>query len=135
MAPERYDARRTTVCDLIRTPSGEAGNDLLRVLRVPASELSGDRRRMPSLNNFGTTELFLMPSRKPTTGPMKMQPTAYPSAAPIPMMPGKAKASKAERKPASGNEAGAAKARITRRNSLRKQREVLKAKNNPGFDN
>lgn len=74
-----------------------------------------------------------MPPRKPTfTGPMSVQPAPHGSTAPtqlLPLMPmaGKQKPAPLLKKPPTRMEAvRAAKARIMRRNSLRKQRQAQK---------
>jgi hypothetical protein len=84
-------------------------------------------------NQFGRSELSMMPKTKPTsTGPMRTQPTERGSIMPTqvqPMMPtaGKATKSQQPKQQLTRTEAvRAAKARITRRNSLRKQRDALK---------
>ena len=73
-----------------------------------------------------------MPKNKPITGPMRTQPIERPSIMPTPVLPmmptaGKAKTSM-KRKPKSTRADGirVAKAKITRRNSLRKQRDALR---------
>jgi hypothetical protein len=74
----------------------------------------------------------MMPQDKPTIGPMRTQPLERASITPsqmLPMMPtvGTAKkASQTKQKPTRTEAVRAAKARITRRGSLRKQREALK---------
>jgi hypothetical protein len=73
-----------------------------------------------------------MPKNKPTAGPMRTQPIerALILQTPVlPMMPtaGKAKTStELKQKPTRADGVRAAKAKITRRNSLRKQRDALR---------
>jgi hypothetical protein len=77
--------------------------------------------------------LFLMPKSKPTsTGPMNMQPAEHGSIAPtplLPMMPTAGEQNNApypKKRPTRTEAVLIAKARITRRNSLRKQRQAQK---------
>jgi hypothetical protein len=77
--------------------------------------------------------VFRMPKRNPTsTGPMTMQPLERGSIMPtqgLPIMPTVGKAAKTQqpKQPPTRTEAvRAAKARITRRNSLRKQQDAQK---------
>jgi hypothetical protein len=80
--------------------------------------------------------MFEMPeSKKPVpTGPMRMQPLDRGSGMPtqgLPMMPSAGKAAvppQEKQQPSRAEAVRAAKARITRRNSLRKQRDVQKGK-------
>ena len=84
------------------------------------------------MNELGRSELFGMSKNMPTTGPMRTQPIERTSiiATPVlPMMPtaGKVKkAPKPKQKPARIDGVRVAKAKITRRNSLRKQRDALR---------
>ena len=70
-----------------------------------------------------------MPKNKPTTGPMRTQPIERASIMPTPVLPmmptaGIAKTSMApKQKPTRAD--GVVKAKIARRNSLRKQRKAL----------
>jgi len=75
----------------------------------------------------------MMPKRKPTSaGPMDMQPVAHGSTAAtplLPMMPAAGeppKKSVPKKQPTRTEAVRAAKARISRRNSLRKQRQAQK---------
>jgi len=83
-------------------------------------------------NKFGSTELSNMSRIKPQlTGPMSVQPTEHRSIKPAqspPMMPADNRAAKTTpKKPATNAEAQrAAKAEISRRDSLRKQRQAQK---------
>jgi hypothetical protein len=83
------------------------------------------------LNELGSKELSTMPKRKQPTGPMRTQPIERASIMPtqvLPMMPAAGKATKPsqpKQRPTRAEAVRAAKARITRRNSLRKQREAL----------
>jgi hypothetical protein len=83
-----------------------------------------------------------MPKGKPTPiGPMRTQPIERGSIMPtqvLPLMPtvGKQRKTPQPKKPPTRAEAiRAAKARITRRSSLQKQREALKAKYHTTFEN
>jgi len=80
-------------------------------------------------NKFGTSELPIMPkSKSPSTGPMRMQPVQRGSILPTPMMPTARTAAKTpapKQQPTRTEAIRAAKARITRRNSLRKHSEGL----------
>jgi hypothetical protein len=73
-----------------------------------------------------------MSKSKPTAGPMRMQPIERVSiiATPVlPMMPSAGKVKKApqsKQEPTRTDGVRVAKAKITRRNSLRKQREALR---------
>jgi len=72
-----------------------------------------------------------MPENKPTTGPMKTQPIERASTIPtqvLPMMPtaGRANTPLQKSEPTRTEAVRAAKARMTRRCSLRKQRDALK---------
>jgi hypothetical protein len=84
------------------------------------------------LNKLGRSELFIMPKIKPTAGPMRTQPIERASTIPtpvLPMMPTAGKADKTAqpmRRPTRADGVRVAKAKITRRNSLRKQRDALK---------
>jgi hypothetical protein len=104
--------------------SGAVGGD-----RWPAS--IGIRSSRP-LNELGRSELSPMPKNKPTAGPMRTQPIDRSSiiATPVlPMMPSAGKVTKApqsKQKPTRTDGVRVAKAKITRRNSLRKQRDALK---------
>ena len=86
---------------------------------------------MAILNERGWSELSNMPKDKLTTGPMRTQPTERASiiSTPVlPMMPTAGKLKKSAQpkpEPTRADEVRAAKARITRRNSLRKQRAAL----------
>jgi hypothetical protein len=85
-----------------------------------------------SLNKLGRSELFTMPKIKPTAGPMRTQPVERVSTMPtpvLPMMPTVGKVGKTpqpKRTPPRIEAVRAAEAKITRRNSLRKQRDALK---------
>ena len=84
-----------------------------------------------ALNELGSNELSTMPKSKQPTGPMRTQPVERASVMPtqvLPMMPAAGKAtnpSQPKQRPTRTEAVRAAKARITRRNSLRKQREAL----------
>jgi hypothetical protein len=70
-----------------------------------------------------------MPKGKPTTGPMRTQPFERASSAPTPMGGKLTKAPQAQQKPTTATTAEAvraAKAKMTRRDSLRKQRDALR---------
>jgi hypothetical protein len=73
-----------------------------------------------------------MPKNKPTTGPMRTQPIERASIMPTPVLPmmptaGKARTTTEPKQRLSrADEVRVAKAKITRRNSLRKQRDALK---------
>jgi hypothetical protein len=73
-----------------------------------------------------------MPKNKPTAGPMRTQPIERASIMPTPVLPmmptaGKAKTSMApKQRPTRADRIRVAKAKITRRNSLRKQRDALR---------
>jgi hypothetical protein len=73
-----------------------------------------------------------MSKDKPTAGPMRTQPIERASIMPTPALPmlpaaGKAKTSKEPRQESTrADQVRVAKAKITRRNSLRKQRDALK---------
>jgi hypothetical protein len=83
------------------------------------------------LNELGMNELSNMPKNKPT-GPMRTQPIERASITPTPVLPmiptaGKAQTSmRLKQKPTRADGVDVAKAKITRRNSLRKQRDALK---------
>jgi len=72
-----------------------------------------------------------MPDREPITGPMRTQPVERASIRPtqvLPAMPTVGKTTKApqsKQNPTRADAVRAAKARISRRNSLRKQRKAL----------
>jgi hypothetical protein len=74
-----------------------------------------------------------MPKNRPTTGPMRMQPIERASMMPtpvLPMMPTAANAKTSmgpKQKPTRADGVRVAKAKITRRDSLRKQREALRS--------
>jgi len=76
----------------------------------------------------------IMPKTKPPTGPMKTQPIRQGAMSPtLPMMPtfGEgANDTEPARAPAGMDAARATRAKITRRKSLQKQRDGLKAKSN-----
>jgi hypothetical protein len=81
------------------------------------------------LNELGRNELSAMPRNKPITGPMRTQPLAPASIMMTPMMPLVGKVTKAQQPKQKSTKTEAIrveKARITRSNSLRKQREALK---------
>ena len=84
------------------------------------------------MNEVARKALFRMPKSKPTIGPMRTQPGERTSIMPtqvLPAMPAagrKAVAAQPKQEPTRGEAVRVAKARITRRNSLRKQREALK---------
>jgi hypothetical protein len=73
-----------------------------------------------------------MPKNKPTTGPMRTQPIERASIMPTPVLPmmptaGMAKtAITPKQKPTRADGVRVAKAKIARRNSLRKQRDALR---------
>ena len=73
-----------------------------------------------------------MPKNKPTTGPMRTQPIERASIMPTPVLPmmptaGKAKTPmELKQKPTRADGVRIAKAKITRRKSLRKQRDALR---------
>jgi len=73
-----------------------------------------------------------MPKIKPTAGPMRTQPIERASTIPTPVLPMMPMAGKADktaqpmRRPTRADGVRVAKAKITRRNSLRKQRDALK---------
>jgi hypothetical protein len=81
--------------------------------------------------------LFGMAKSKSTTGPMRTQPGERTSIVPtqvLPEMPNTrntARAAPPKQEPTRNDAVRAAKARISRRNSLHKQREALKAGNPP----
>jgi hypothetical protein len=83
-------------------------------------------------NESGLNELFMMPKSKPPVEPMRTQPHEHGSTMPTPVLPlmpaagnvKKTVQSKQERTRMDG--VLVAKAKITRRNSLRKQRDALK---------
>jgi hypothetical protein len=86
-----------------------------------------------AMNELCIWELSKMPKRKPTSaGPMNMQPVAHNSIAPtqvLPMMPtvgGDTKTPLPKKRPTRADAVQIAKARIMRRNSLRKQRQAQK---------
>jgi hypothetical protein len=67
---------------------------------------------------------------KSTAGPMRMQPIERAEIIATPVLPivpkaGKVKKAQPKQKPTRAEDVRAAKAKITRRNSLRKQREAL----------
>ena len=79
------------------------------------------------LNEFGRIQLSSMPKGSPVTGPMRTQPVGRTSNAPTPMGGKLTNAPSPKQKSSTRTEAvRAAKAKITRRNSLRKQREALR---------
>ena len=86
----------------------------------------------PDSNKFGSTALSSMSRLKPIlTGPMTVQPVEHRSIKPVqspPMMPADNRAAKTTpKKPSTNAEAQrAAKAEISRRDSLRKQRQAQK---------
>ena len=73
-----------------------------------------------------------MPKIKPTTGPMRIQPIERASIMPTPVLPmmptaGRAKTSMGPKQQSTrADGVRIAKAKITRRNSLRKQRDALR---------
>jgi hypothetical protein len=84
-------------------------------------------------NKFDGNVLSMMQKRKPRyAGPMSMQPVDHSSTMPAPLLPAMPglsdpegpEASPAKKKPARTDAVRAAKARIMRRNSLRKQRQA-----------
>ena len=86
-----------------------------------------------TLNEFGQSELSSMPKSKPVTGPMRTQPVERASIMPtqvLPMMPTTGKKMKStpqpNQKPTRTEAVRVAKTKITRLNSLRKQREALR---------
>jgi hypothetical protein len=83
------------------------------------------------LNITGGDELATMPKDKPTPGPMRTQPIerAWAMSTPaLPKMPavGGVSTPKPKQKPTRAEAVRVAKAKITRRKSLRKQREALR---------
>jgi hypothetical protein len=84
------------------------------------------------LNELGRKELPTMPKNRATAGPMRTQPIERASIMPTPVLPmmptaGKAKTSmEPEQKPTRADGVRVAKAKITRRKSLRKQRDALR---------
>jgi hypothetical protein len=85
------------------------------------------------LNELGQRELSTMPKSRKATGPMRTQPVERASIMPtqvLPMMPTTGKeiktAPQTNQKPTRSEAVRIAKAKITRRNSLRKQREALR---------
>jgi hypothetical protein len=91
-------------------------------------------RSAPLLNELEPTELPYMPKAKSTAGPMRMQPFERESIRLTPIQPvmptgGEVVANpQAKKKPISMREEAVrvAKAKLTRRNSLRKQRDALR---------
>jgi hypothetical protein len=81
-------------------------------------------------NKFDANALSMMTKTKSTsTGPMRMQSIERASVMPTPMMPIARKATKPaqpKKQPTRTEAVRSAKARITRRNSLQKQRDALK---------
>jgi hypothetical protein len=80
------------------------------------------------LLNKGGKVLSTMPKNKPTPGPMRTQSIERGSIMPtLPTMPmaGKAK-TEPKQKPTRADEIRVAKAKVTRRNSLQKQRDALR---------
>jgi hypothetical protein len=96
-----------------------------------STERRSTRRVSMRLNHLDSIELSNMPNENPVTGPMIMQPehiSNVPTQV-LPMRPtdGKLKrAPQTQQLPTRADGVRAAKAKITRRNSLRKQREALK---------
>jgi hypothetical protein len=94
------------------------------------------RRGVAGLNEVARKALFRMPKSKPTIGPMRTQPGERTSIMPtqvLPAMPAAGKKSAAaqrkqepKQKPTRSEAVRTAKARISRRNSLQKQREALR---------
>ena len=84
------------------------------------------------LNELGGKELSAMPRNKPTAGPMRTQPIERASIMPTPVLPVMPTAGKVEtsmvpkQEPTRADGVRAAKAKIARRNSLRKQRDALR---------
>jgi len=81
------------------------------------------------LNKLGRSELSTKAKIKPTAGPMRTQPVERVSTMPtpvLPMMPTAGKTPQPKRTPTRIEAIRAAEAKITRRNSLRKQRDALK---------
>jgi hypothetical protein len=80
-------------------------------------------------NQLGLAELSTMPKSKSTTGPMNTQPVESTSTMPTPMQPaigGSQKAAKLKQKQTRTEAVRIAKAKLSRRNSLRMQREALR---------
>jgi hypothetical protein len=82
------------------------------------------------LNEFDPSELSTMPKEKSTAGPMRTQPIERAPIFATPVLPivprvGKMKKAQPKKKPTRAEDVRAAKAKITRRNSLRKQRKAL----------
>ena len=79
------------------------------------------------LNEFGINELSAMAKNRPTTGPMRTQPIKRDLIVPTqPTVRTVTKAPHPKRKPTRTEAVRAAKAKMTRLGSLRKQREALK---------
>ena len=80
-------------------------------------------------NKLGGNALSTMPKTKPTIGPMRTQPAERASTMTTPMQAAVGKVAKVQQPkqgPATTEASRAEKARITRLNSLRKQRRALK---------
>ena len=84
------------------------------------------------LNELSGSELSTMPKNKPTTGPMRTQPIERASVMQtpvLPMMPAAGQVKKAiqpKQEPTRADGVRIAKAKITRRDSLLKQRDALR---------
>jgi hypothetical protein len=90
------------------------------------------QRLVGCLNEIAGNAFSIMPKNKSATGPMIMQPIERPSILPTQVRPtlpavGVNKAPLPKQKPTTAEAVRAAKAEITRRESLRKQRQALKA--------
>ena len=102
------------------------------VWRVLLAPIAGDVLFMESSNEPGGRALSVMPKRKPTSaGPMSVQPGAHGSTAATQLLmmptPGTETKTPLSKKQSPRTEAvRIAKARILRRNSLRKQRQAQK---------
>src|ERR1700724_1286923 len=98
---------------------------------------SVDVHRVPSSNKSGRIELSIMAKSKPPTRPMRIQPIDRGLTMPTPMATAGAakKGTRVKRPPTQVDETRAAEARITLRNSLKKQRDALKAAQNTRPEN
>jgi hypothetical protein len=110
----------------VRSPEGEGG--LKKPASLPLPFTSCAVFRAPS-NEPCAQALSMMPERKPTSaGPMSVQPFEHGSTAPtqVSMMPTAAAETKPKKQTPRTEAVRIAKARIMRRNSLRKQRQAQK---------
>jgi hypothetical protein len=94
------------------------------------------RSAFQARNEIGTNELPTMPKSRPTTGPMRNQPNEHASIVPVQVQPARPtqvkRAPEPKQKPTRTEAAHAAQATMTRRASLRKQREALRDKSRFG---